>query len=84
MTQEQIREKLADLIVNQLDVPKEKVTDGARLMEDLGADSLAIAELVMELEDEFDIKVADEAESRIKTVGEVASYIAGELKKKGN
>ena len=84
MTREEIKAKLVEIVADQLDVQdKAKISDDARLMEDLGADSLAIAELVMEIEDHFDIKVADEAEGRIKTVGEVVAYIDDQIKKKG-
>jgi acyl carrier protein len=77
-----IREKVVDIICRKLDVPKEKVSDATKYTEDLGADSLDQAELVMEFEDEFDINIPDEAEGKIKTVGDTIKFIEELLKTK--
>jgi acyl carrier protein len=71
-----------DIICRKLDVPKEKVSDATKYTEDLGADSLDQAELVMEFEDEFDINIPDEAEGKIKTVGDTIKFIEELLKTK--
>lgn len=63
------------IILDRLDVDEEKVTLDATFKEDLGADSLDIVELVMEMEDEFDIEIADEDAEKIVTVGDAVEYI---------
>ncbi|MCD7730995.1 MAG: acyl carrier protein [Oscillospiraceae bacterium] len=68
-------DKVKDLIVDQLDVEADKVTLGANIQDDLGADSLDVVDLVMSLEEEFDIEIPDDAVENIKTVGDVVKYI---------
>lgn len=68
-------EKLRDIVVDQLDVDDDKVTMGASISEDLGADSLDIVDLVMSLEEEFDMEIPDEAVENIKTIGDIVKYI---------
>lgn len=68
-------EKIKALIVEELNVPAEKVTLEARLAEDLGADSIDAVELIMNIEDEFDIQVSDEDAQGIKTVGDLVKHI---------
>lgn len=68
-------EKLKNIIVEQLDVDEEKVTMGASITEDLGADSLDVVDLVMSLEEEFDMEIPDEAVENIKTVGDIVKYV---------
>jgi len=63
------------IILDRLDVEEEKITLEATFKEDLGADSLDIVELVMEIEDEFDIEIADEDAEKIVTVGNAVEYI---------
>ncbi len=63
------------IIVDQLDVDEDKVVSGAVIQEDLGADSLDVVDLVMSLEEEFDIEIPDEAVQNIKTVGDIVKYI---------
>ena len=67
--------KVREIIINELGVEPEKVTDEASFVEDLGADSLDTVELVMELEEEFDINIPDDAAEKIQTVGEAISHI---------
>ncbi len=78
-----IKDKVVEIICQKLDVPKEKVAMETKYQEDLGADSLDQAELVMEFEDEFDINIPDDAEGKIKTVGDTVKFIEEEVKKKG-
>ena len=70
-----IAERVATIVTNQLDVDKEKVKPEASFINDLGADSLDIVELVMELEEEFDMSIPDEDAEKIRTVGEAIEYI---------
>ncbi len=71
--------KIKDIIVEQLGVDPEKVKAEASFIDDLGADSLDIVELVMAMEEEFDLEIPDEDAEKLKTVQDVASY----LEKKG-
>lgn len=68
-------EKVKSIIVEQLGVPAEDVNEGASFIEDLGADSLDIVELVMALEEEYDIEISDEDAEKILTVGDATNYI---------
>lgn len=68
-------EKVKSIIVEQLGVPAEEVNESASFIEDLGADSLDIVELVMALEEEYDIEISDEDAEKILTVGDAVSYI---------
>jgi acyl carrier protein len=70
-----VREKVKQVIVEQLSVNPEEVTDDASFIEDLGADSLDIVELVMELEEQFGVDIPDEEAEKILTVGEAIKYI---------
>ena len=72
-----IAERVATIVTNQLDVDKEKVKPEASFINDLGADSLDIVELVMELEEEFDMSIPDEDAEKIRTVGDAINYIEG-------
>ncbi|HIV73514.1 MULTISPECIES: acyl carrier protein [unclassified Pseudogracilibacillus] len=72
----EVFEKVKEIIVEQLDVDEADVTMEASFRDDLDADSLDVVELVMELEDEFDIEIADEEAEKINTVGDAVSYIA--------
>lgn len=68
-------DKIKELIVDQLDVEEDKVTMDANIQDDLGADSLDIVDLVMSVEDAFEVKIEDEDVENIKTVGDIVSYI---------
>ncbi|MBC5635929.1 MULTISPECIES: acyl carrier protein [Ornithinibacillus] len=68
-------EKVKEIIVDKLDVEESKVTMEASFKDDLEADSLDVVELVMELEDEFDMEIADEEAEKINTVGDAVNYI---------
>ncbi len=67
--------RVKEIIVDQLDVEEEKVTMEASFRDDLEADSLDVVELVMELEDEFDLEIADEEAEQINTVGDAVNHI---------
>ena len=82
MADENVKEKVVDIICRLLEVPREKVTMEARYGDDLGADSLDTAELVLEFEDVFKISVPEDAESKIQTVGDTIKFIEEELAKK--
>jgi acyl carrier protein len=75
-------ERVIEIVCENLGVSKEQVTRQTSFQEDVGADSLDIVELVMELEEEFEITIPDEQAEKIKTVGEAIDYIERELKKK--
>jgi len=68
-------DRVKAIIVDRLDVEESKVTMEASFKEDLEADSLDVVELVMELEDEFDMEIADEEAEKINTVGDAVNYI---------
>ncbi|MCE4956778.1 acyl carrier protein [Macrococcoides caseolyticum] len=68
-------DKVKDIIVDRLGVDADKVTADASFKDDLGADSLDIAELVMELEDQFGMEIPDEEAEKINTVGDAVQYI---------
>jgi acyl carrier protein len=68
-------ERVKAIIVDRLDVDESKVTLESSFKDDLEADSLDVVELVMELEDEFDMEIADEEAEKINTVGDAVDYI---------
>lgn len=68
-------DKLKAIIVDQLDVDEDKVTLSANIQDDLGADSLDRVDLIMSLEEEFDMEIPDEAVENILTVGDIVKYI---------
>jgi len=68
-------ERVINIVADRLGADKEKVTLEASFKEDLNADSLDVVELIMELEDEFNIEISDEDAEGISTVGEVLNYI---------
>lgn len=63
-----VQEKLIDIIAEQLSVDKDKVVPGASFVDDLGADSLDLVELIMAMEEAFDVEIADEVAEKITTV----------------
>ncbi len=68
-------EKVRDIIVDQLDAEADKVTLEASIIDDLGADSLDVVDLISSVEDEFDIEIPDEKVEGIKCVGDIVAYI---------
>ena len=70
-----IEVRINEIICEQLDVKQEDVSEQKSFTEDLGADSLAIVELVLALEEQFDVKIPDDEVDKIKTVGDAVAYI---------
>ena len=70
-----VEQKVRDIVVEQLQVKPEQVTPEAKFIEDLGADSLDVVELVMALEEEFGNEIPDEEAEKLTTVGDVIKYI---------
>lgn len=68
-------EKIKNLLVEELDLEADEVTLESKLKEDLGADSLDMVDLIMSIEDTFDIKVDESQAASIKTVGDIVNYI---------
>jgi acyl carrier protein len=73
---EEIFERVKDVLVEQLGVEEDAITESASFQEDLDADSLDLVELIMELEDQFGVKISDEDAQGIQTVGQAVDYIA--------
>jgi acyl carrier protein len=77
-----IGDRVIEIVCEQMGQSKEKVNENTSFINDLGADSLDTVELVMELEDEFDLSIPDEEAEKIKTVGDAIAYIEANAKKK--
>ncbi len=75
MSDKSIEERVKDIIVDQLGVSADQVTPEAKFVEDLGADSLDTVELVMALEEEFDVEVPDDEAEKLQAVNDVVSFI---------
>ena len=70
-----VASKVKKMVIDHLGVEESKVTDEANFIDDLGADSLDTVELVMEIEDAFDLSIPDDAAEKIQTVGDAIKYI---------
>ena len=70
-----VLEKIKAILANQFDVDAETVTAETNIMEDLGADSLDVVDMLMSLEDEFDVEIPDEEIEKMRTVADVVAYI---------
>ena len=75
MSSEDVFDKVKEIIVEQLGVAENAVTEEASFIDDLGADSLDIVELIMALEEEFDIEIPDSDAEKVVTIGDVVDYI---------
>ena len=75
MTKEEILAKVKGVVSDKLNVGEDQVTADAKFVEDLGADSLDQVELIMALEDEFDLKIPEEEAEKLSTVGSAIDYI---------
>ena len=69
-------DKIKKIIVDQLGVDESKITEDSSFVDDLGADSLDIVELIMAFEEEFDMEIPDEDAEKIKTVGDAVKYLS--------
>ena len=70
-------EDVVDVVVEQLSVPKENVKMESNIIEDLGADSLDVVELVMALEEKFDVEIPDSDAEKLKTIADVVTFVEG-------
>jgi len=77
-----VKDRVIEIVCENLGVNKDQVTEKTSFIEDVGADSLDIVELIMELEEEFEINIPHEQAEKIKTVGEAIEYIEREIAKK--
>ena len=68
-------DKVKELISEQLDVKADDITETSNIQDDLGADSLDVVDLVMALEDEFDVEIPEDQVENIKTVGDIVKFI---------
>ena len=80
MTKEEILEKVKGVVTEKLNVSEDQVTNDAKFVEDLGADSLDQVELIMALEDEFELKIPEEEAEKLTTVGSAVDFIMAEVK----
>ena len=76
----EIQERICDIIAEQLSQDKEEVVPEASFIDDLGADSLDLVELVMHMEEEFDVEIPDEEAENIRTVQDAINYVKQHLK----
>lgn len=75
-----IEERVTDIVVEQLGLERDKVTAGSKFVDDLGADSLDTVELVMALEEEFEIEIPDEEAEKITTLRDAVAYVEAHAK----
>ena len=75
MNPDEIFDKVKEIIIEQLGVTESSITNDASFIDDLGADSLDIVELIMALEEEFDLEIPDSDAEKVVTVGDVVEYI---------
>ncbi|MFP4200388.1 MAG: acyl carrier protein [Clostridia bacterium] len=76
MSREEIMEKIVEMLVDQLGVSEDEIEDNADFAGDLGADSLDLVELIMSMEEEFDLDIPDEDVENITSVGDAVDYVA--------
>ena len=74
-----VLEKVKKIIVDQLDIEEGTITMDSVIIEDLGADSLDVVDIIMSIEEEFDMEIPDEKVENIKTIGDIVKYIEGNL-----
>ena len=71
--------KIVDIVIDKLDVDKNKITEDAKFIDDLGADSLDTVELIMQFEEDFDIEIPDEDAEKILSVQDAVDFISNKL-----
>ena len=79
MKKEEVLGRLKEIIIDRLDVEEDQIVMEASFVEDLGADSLDIVELIMGIEEEFDIEIPDEDAEKLTSVGEAMNYTLGKI-----
>ncbi|MDY3869365.1 MAG: acyl carrier protein [Pyramidobacter sp.] len=79
MNKADVLARLKEIIIDRLDVEEDQINPEASFVEDLGADSLDIVELIMGIEEEFDIEIPDEDAEKLTTVGEAINYASSKL-----
>jgi acyl carrier protein len=79
-SREEVFGRVKEVLIEQLGVDESAITEAASFQEDLDADSLDLVELIMELEDSFDIKISDEDAQKIQTVGQAVEYVTAHQK----
>jgi len=82
MEREELLKKVKDIITDKLSISEDQVTEDASFIDDLGADSLDTVELVMALEDEFDMDIPDEEAAQLTTVGKAMDYVLAHISAK--
>lgn len=79
MKMEEVQAKLKEIVIDRLNAEEDQIKPEASFVEDLGADSLDIVELIMGIEEEFDIEIPDEDAEKLTTVGEALNYVKTKL-----
>ncbi|NLV82677.1 MAG: acyl carrier protein [Synergistaceae bacterium] len=79
MNMEEVQAKLKEIVIDRLNAEEDQIKSEASFVEDLGADSLDIVELIMGIEEEFDIEIPDEDAEKLTTVGEAMDYVKVKL-----
>ncbi|EFQ23661.1 acyl carrier protein [Aminomonas paucivorans] len=79
MQMEEVMSRLKEIVVDRLNVEEEQIKPEASFVEDLGADSLDIVELIMGIEEEFDIEIPDEDAEKLTSVGDAINYVKNKL-----
>ena len=80
MSKEEIFTKIRDILADNFEVDKEKITDETNFTSDLDADSIDLVEFILQLEDEFGAEISDEDAEKLKTVGDAVNYVADHQK----
>jgi acyl carrier protein len=81
MFMQDVRHKINAILIEKLGIPESQITSDASFVKDLGIDSLDYAELVMEFEQTFDVKIPDDDAEKMQTIGQAVAYIESKLKK---